>query len=329
MAACKNRIVNLGSLEPVTRMRRWVRTRGRDADAHAALASRHLPLPPGLTIQWLGTAGYRLDYEGQTLLIDPYLSRVSMRDVVTRAPARPNPARLDEFLGDVTAVAGVLVGHTHFDHAVDAPEIARRFGCSAYGSESLRRLMTLHGLGDQAKVVTPHQRYDLGPFVVSFTPSRHSKLIAGLVVPSDGELTCEHLDGLSSSAYRCGQVWGIRIEVAGITIYHQGSADVVEEELTDGPVDVLLAGIAGRYASPGYFETIIRRLSPGIIVPGHYDNFFEPLGTPIEFSLNVNLEAFVEEIERISRNVELVGLPVVGGASSTDGTGSMFMHKRA
>ena len=32
---------------------------------------------------------------------------------------------------------GVLVGHTHFDHAVDAPAIARRFGCKAYGSDSL------------------------------------------------------------------------------------------------------------------------------------------------------------------------------------------------
>ena len=31
----------------------------------------------------------------------------------------------------------MLVGHTHFDHAVDAPAIARRYGARAYGSASL------------------------------------------------------------------------------------------------------------------------------------------------------------------------------------------------
>ncbi len=40
-------------------------------------------------------------------------------------------------------------------------------------------------------------------------------------VPFDGELTCDHLDALSPGAYRCGQIWGIHIEVAGITVYHE------------------------------------------------------------------------------------------------------------
>ncbi len=76
--------------------------------------------------------------------------------------------------------------------------------------------MRLHGLGGLAVEVEPYRRYELGPFVVSFTPSLHSKLILGRRVPFDGELTCEQLDGLTPGAYRCGQVWGIRIEVAGI-----------------------------------------------------------------------------------------------------------------
>ena len=91
----------------------------------------------------------------------------------------------------------MLVGHTHFDHAVDAPAIARRFGCKAYGSDSLVTLMGLHGLAERAVEVEPYRTYELGPFEVSFTPSVHSKLLLGLAVPYDGELTCEHLDALS------------------------------------------------------------------------------------------------------------------------------------
>ena len=109
---------------------------------------------------------------------------------------------------------------------------------------------------------SPHKRYELGPFVVRFVPSRHSKLLFGRKIPMDGELTCDHLHGLCPGAYRCGQVWGIRIDVAGISLYHQGSADLDDDELRDGPVDVFLAGVAGRSFTPRYWERILPRLDP-------------------------------------------------------------------
>ncbi len=148
----------------------------------------------------------------------------------------------------------MLVGHTHFDHAVDAPAIARRFGCKAYGSDSLLRLMDLHGLAEQTVEVEPYRTYELGPFEVSFTPSVHSKLLLGLAVPYDGDLTCEHLDALTPGAYRCGQVWGVTIAVAGVRFYHQGSANLIDEAVRERDVDVFLAGVAGRTFTGGLLE---------------------------------------------------------------------------
>ena len=69
----------------------------------------------------------------------------------------------------------LLLGHTHFDHALDAPAIARRDGCNVYGSGSVARLLGVHGLGNQAVVVEPYRTYEIGPFTVTFVPSRHSK----------------------------------------------------------------------------------------------------------------------------------------------------------
>jgi L-ascorbate metabolism protein UlaG (beta-lactamase superfamily) len=178
-----------------------------DTQALRELELRRVPLPGGLELQWLGVSGYRMTYQGHTIFIDPYLSRVSLGDVLRKQPARPDPAALERFVGPRDDVVGVLVGHTHFDHAVDAPAIARRFDCPAYGSSSLVRLMRLHGLGQQVVEVESHRRYELGPFVFSFTPSLHSKLVLGITVPFDGELTCDHLDGLTAAAYRCGQVY--------------------------------------------------------------------------------------------------------------------------
>ena len=127
----------------------------------------------------------------------------------------PDATMLERYASAPGPVAGILVGHTHFDHAVDAPALARRHGAKAYGSASLAHLMRLHGVGDLAVEVVAHQPYELGPFVVRFVPSRHSKLLFGRKVPMDGELTCEHLDGLAPGSYKCGSVYGIRIDVAG------------------------------------------------------------------------------------------------------------------
>ena len=123
--------------------------------------------------------------------------------------------------------------------------------------------MGLHGLAEQTVEVEPYRTYELGPFEVSFTPSVHSKLLLGLAVPYDGDLTCEHLDGLSPGAYRCGQVWGISIRVAGMRLYHQGSANLIDDAVRERDVDVFLAGVAGRSFTDDYWKRILPRLDPG------------------------------------------------------------------
>jgi len=273
------------------------------------LEARPLELPPGLEVEWLGVSGYRISFEGQTLFVDPYLSRVPFGDLLRRRAALPDPAALDRFVHAPGEVVGVLVGHTHFDHAVDAPAIARRFGCRAYGSDSLLALMGLHGLAERTVEVEPYRTYELGPFEVSFTPSTHSKLLLGLAVPYDGDLTCEHLDALSPAAYRCGQVWGISIEVAGLRFYHQGSANLIDEAIRERGVDVFLAGVAGRGFTEDYWQRIIPRLDPKVVVPTHYDNFFRPLGRPMEFVSNVQLASLPEEISAVSADARLAALP--------------------
>ena len=280
-----------------------------DAEALSELQRGDLGLPAGLEIEWLGVSGYRMTYEGHTLFVDPYVSRVPFGDLLRRRPTLPDPAALDRFAAAPGEVVGVLVGHTHFDHAVDAPAIARRHRCNAYGSASLRRLMALHGIADRAVEVEPYRTYELGPFEVSFTPSVHSKLLLGLAVPYDGELTCEHLDSLSPSAYRCGQVFGISIAVAGVRFYHQGSANLVDEAIRERSVDVFLAGVAGRGFTEDYWKRILPRLDPKVVVPTHYDNFFRPLGQRLEFVSNVRVADLPEEIGAVSGAARIAALP--------------------
>lgn len=268
-------------------------------------------LPDGLELRWLGVSGYRLTYEGVSLFIDPYVSRVPLRSLLLRRTALPDPQMLARYAQAPGEVAGVLVGHTHFDHAVDAPALARLHQTKAYGSASLVHLMRLHGLQHQAVEVATHHPYELGPFVVTFIPSRHSKLLLGRKVPMDGPLTCDHLDGLAPSAYKCGAVYGIRIEVAGISLYHQGSADLDDAELPGQSVDVFLAGVAGRQVTPRYWERVLPKLDPRVVVPTHYDNFFSPLGEKADMVRKVDLADVPDEVRRVARDARVAALPRV------------------
>jgi L-ascorbate metabolism protein UlaG (beta-lactamase superfamily) len=296
--------------------RRGARER-TDEQAVAELAWRERPaaLPPGVELEWLGTSGFRIAYEGHTVLIDPYLTRLPLADVVLRRPVRPSAELVDRYVAGADAV---LIGHTHFDHAVDAPLIAQRHGARVFGSRSMASLMGLCGLHEQMVEVEPYRVYEVGPFEITFVPSLHSKLVLGLSVPFDGDITCEHFDDLVPSAYGCGEVYGIAVRVAGVTFYHQGSADLIDDAIRHRGVDVFLAGIAGRRFTEDYLERILGRLEPRLIVPHHFDDFFRPLTDPMRFSFNVDFAGFADEVRKVSTDFEIRALrPLerIGGAA--------------
>jgi len=273
-----------------------------ELSALAELERVPLGLPAGLELEWLGVAGYRLSYEGVAILIDPYVSRVPLRSLLLRRPALPDPVLIDRYVRPASAI---LIGHTHWDHAVDAPALARRDGARVYGSASLAHLMRLHGL--TSTVVEPHRPYEIGPFVVRFVPSRHSKLLFGRKVPFDGPLTCEDVHGLSPGAYRCGDVFGIRVEVAGISLYHQGSADLDDAQRIE-PADVFLAGVTGRQVTPRYWERILPRLDPRVVVPTHYDDFLTPLDRDLRLVRRVAISELGREIGAVSSAATIAAL---------------------
>jgi L-ascorbate metabolism protein UlaG (beta-lactamase superfamily) len=309
----------LGPARYLADFARFVATKGaqerHDAQARGELEQVPIELPNGLELQWLGVSGYRMTYEGHTLLIDPYVSRVPLTALIRRQQAIPDASLIDRHIGTPANLVGVLVGHTHFDHALDAPAIAKRHRCRAYGSPSLAQLMRVHGIEKQAVTVEPYKRYELGPFTVSFTPSLHSKLVLGLAVPFAGELTCEHLDGLNPGAYRCGEVYGIHIDVAGTTFYHQGSANLIDDAIRDRGVDFFLSGVAGRGFTRDFWPRILTRLEPKTVVPTHYDDFFRPLSAPEPgFTTNVNLAHVPDEVHAVSRDFKVAALPLLGGS---------------
>jgi Beta-lactamase superfamily domain len=88
-------------------------------------ASTGGPLPKNpnvLVLRYLGRANYEVDYRGKVLLLDAYYDN--------SRPPFGEPFGIKE--SDITRADAIFVGHTHGDHFLDAPAIAKRTGAPVF-----------------------------------------------------------------------------------------------------------------------------------------------------------------------------------------------------
>lgn len=250
-----------------------------------------------LRLRWLGTAGYELTAGKTTLLIDPFVSRPGLLRLLLSGKLKPNESASARYFPTADYV---LTGHSHYDHLMDAPEIALRTGATVVGSDSTARVSAARGVPEDRVIHVPREGLtkQLGDFEVRFVPSRHGAFFFGKV-PADGEIAaCPHDGHLSARGYRMGGAFGIWLRVGDLTLYHNGSADLIDTQLEGLRADILIPGLAGRYATRDYFRRLIGILKPKWIVPTHYDSFFSPLEEGLSLLPAINLRGFFREMER-------------------------------
>lgn len=230
-----------------------------------------------VTVRWTGAAGLEFTHEDRTVLVDPYPSRRGKFDVFFR-PLRPEPAAIDDYVKRIPGgVSAMIVSHTHFDHALDVPELARRFPAPLVGSRSLDNLMGLAGMPGRVRVCGGGERVDLpGGDAVTMIRSRHGRVALGRV-PFPGEIAAAGRLPLKAGDYGHGTVFMPRLEMGGRVFLAAGSADFIEEELEGQGCDVLLLCVPGWKRVPGYTRVLPALVRPRCIVPFHYDDFTRPL----------------------------------------------------
>jgi L-ascorbate metabolism protein UlaG (beta-lactamase superfamily) len=265
------------------------------ADLKGASPSR--PGPDALAIRWLGTAAHRIRFGGKTLLLDPFVSRPGIGSLLR--PLRPDPGAIDRWAPEADAV---VVGHAHYDHLLDAPAIARRTGAVLLGSRSTARVAVAHGV-ERARIAAAGEHglaAEVGPFSVELVPSLHAKILLGRSYIFPGEIRRVPSRPLRVHQYRDGGALGVIIRAGDVTVYHNGSADLVDAALEGKRADVLLCGIAGWRYTAGYLERLVRLLSPRLIVPTHYDAFFWPLEEGVRLLPGLAFERFLDEVARVA-----------------------------
>lgn len=285
----------------------------KPTDLHFASNAFEVPSGRGpIRVTWLGTAGFAIEHADTVVLIDPYLTRASLPSLIA-SPLRSDHAAIARHAPKADAV---VAGHTHFDHVLDVPAIARATGARVFGSKSCATLCLGSGV-PSAQVVDvegsmrgePLQA-EVGPFTLRFIPSVHSAFMLGRV-PFPGDISdCDQLP-MRSHHYRCGAVFGVELRVAGKTLYHLGSADLLDVR-APRDVDLLLMCVAGWTTTPRFTDRVMRAFTPRAILLSHWDNFLSPMSAGAKILPAMQLPRLVEGLTRVDPSVRLGALPLLG-----------------
>ena len=259
-----------------------------------------------IKVRWLGAAGLEFIFQRKTILIDPFISRYTMEEL-RAGPLIPQKEAVSSYINELQGeIAAVVMGHTHYDHALDMPLIADHLHGPLVGSQSLETLMTLHDMPGRVTVCQGGEQVNLMTDArVTMLLSKHG--IIGDRVPSPGEIDPNKKPPLRAGDYKLGTIYIAKLELGDITFMMSGSANFIPEALEGHTCDVLFMGAGGWQKTPDYVQQLPAMVKPKVIVPYHTDNFFIPIPADRKTPLMPGLElpAFLDIVSNSVPDTEI------------------------
>ncbi len=253
--------------------------------APAAAPPRPPPRAP-LTLTYLGVAGWQLEANGHTLLLDPYFSRPALDGPIVpdaAAIAARTPPRVD----------AILIGHSHVDHLLDAPTIARATGAQLIGSATTAAVARASGVpDDQIVTVKGGEDYQFDGWSVRVLPSLHSALDAKHTV--GGPLAGPPVLPMGFADYAEGGTFAYLVRLGGHQILLLSTANFIERELAGLRPDVAIVATGLREEVYDYTCRLLHAVGdPPRVFTNHFDDW---RGPPVDEPLDDDLRAFLAEV---------------------------------
>jgi len=132
------------------------------------------PGPAGITIKWLGNAGWEIQFGQTVILIDPFLTRGLAN------PGREWKTDEEAVLKAIKRADYIFAGHSHADHIADIPFIAKKFGSKVIGSRTTTNIALTAGV-DKSQLVTISggEKLEFKEFSVQVIASEHGVVRRG------------------------------------------------------------------------------------------------------------------------------------------------------
>jgi L-ascorbate metabolism protein UlaG (beta-lactamase superfamily) len=261
-----------------------------------------------ITLEWLGTATFRLTIDDAVCFLDAYMDRVAS------APPVGLSAR------DVTKATAVLVGHSHFDHLAGSDVIAANTGARVIGSNETCRVLRERGVPD-AQLLTSvgGDRHRLAPNITArVLPSIHActwiltdapcgqpehghtgltqdermqqqglgqRIGATIAGHPDGQEILRHIRESAGSAHDGGAL-AYLIETPAGRIYWGDTSGCWTGVLAQARADVAILAASGRANVDGepvqgsmaqFIAMQAATLGAHTVILGHHDNWMPPV----------------------------------------------------
>ncbi len=242
-----------------------------------------------VTVRFTGSTTLLFDDGETSWMTDGWFSRPTFIEIITER-LEPDLAAIGRGLkaNDVDKLDAVIPLHSHYDHAMDSPEVARRTGAKLYGSESTANIARGWGLDEgRIEIFINKKPIVLGDFIISPIESNHFQFV-------DPEIAKTALDLPTIDSplvpptpitnYRVGKTYVLHVEHPLGSFAIVGSAGFIEGGLRGFKADVLFLGVGSlgeqsvEYRQK-YWEETVGRLEPSTVIPIHYDSLLgEPRG---------------------------------------------------
>jgi L-ascorbate metabolism protein UlaG (beta-lactamase superfamily) len=264
----------------------------------ADVAGGQAEMGSSFRLWWLGQSGFLLQYRGQHLLFDPYLSNSLTRKYegsdkphVRKSERVVAPERLD-FVDVITST------HNHTDHLdaetlapmiraiqarvdrVQGSAIAADFFPTIVLAEANQAFATerLGQVSAHYQPINAWDRTEVRPFGFTAVPAAHDQLT---------------LDEQGRNFYL-----GFVVRVGPCVIYHSGDTvvyDGMAESLRPFNIDVALLPINGKVGNMSGRDAarLAKDIGARVVIPCHYDMF--------EFNTADPADEFIPECERIGQ----------------------------
>lgn len=239
-----------------------------------------------MKVTFFGTTTLLFDDGEDQILFDCHFTRPSFVEVGLKT-LRTNTKIIDDILckHEVNRLKAIFVSHSHHDHVMDVPYVAKKCDCDVFGTIST--LNVARGLSiDENKLheFVCHQPIQVGKYAITIIPSLHSKAKwynndLGQTIDSPLMQPAKKKD------YKEGGSFDFLVEVQDKKYLIRPSCNYIKGQNDDIHADVLYLGVGGLsklsdVETKEFFEETIEKVHPDIVIPLHWDNFFSSLDQP-------------------------------------------------
>jgi len=242
-------------------------------------------------VQFVGVSTVVISDDSTTLITDGFFTRPAALDLIFGA-VEPDTADIRWGLErlELQKLDAILVTHSHFDHAIDAPEVARLTGAKMYGSESTANIGRGWNLPEEQMELWENKKpIQIGQFTITPILSRHFEFanpeLRERALGGKQEITEPLVPPVPALDYKMGGAYTLLFEHPKGSFVLQSSAGWLENSLEGIQTDIVLLGIGGLGAQTSeyqatYFKEIVDELQAKQLYLVHWDAFVSSVRKP-------------------------------------------------